>query len=363
VVSTSRHVRWYPRTSPSENRSAVSPHEPAFAARAPLETRALEHGSAVFADVAAAAPTDDLLEGSDLHEARTRWIGCRDGCERVALEPAPRRPARRVSALEPVDGVCLESVLRHASRAHPRGPLVHPTEGRAACRRTGDGRSSPPKVGNTRLALSIAECTKSSGNKFPGPPSGFGLNKRLNRRFRKQHGGPLLEGDASRSGRPLGPPVVAVCVYPNLVATASTRSRSPDPPRWARTSSGRLPGPGSGCRSSWGQGREHRVRRRAARPGGRGDHQRRLLQPGRGLLRRLPPARPGVDLRAADLEAQEPDGHPSRGDPLDKNADVGAITFNRFDPAYLLADTRNPASAAREDDTASCRTWSSTDEH
>ena len=205
VVSTSRHVRWYPRTSPSENRSAVSPHEPAFAARAPLETRALEHGSAVFADVAAAAPTDDLLEGSDLHEARTRWIGCRDGCERVALEPAPRRPARRASALEPVDGVCLESVLRHASHAHPRGPLVHPTEGRAACRRTGDGRSSPPKVGNTRLALSIAECTKSSGNKFPGPPSGFGLNKRLNRRFRKQHGGPLLEGDASRSGRPLGP--------------------------------------------------------------------------------------------------------------------------------------------------------------
>ncbi len=80
------------------------------------------------------------------------------------------------------------------------------------------------------------------------------------------------------------------------------------------------------------------------------------FNPGEVCLRRLPPARPGVDLRAADLEAQEPDGHPSRGDPLDKNADVGAITFNRFDPAYLLADTRNPASAAREDVTASSRT-------
>ena len=47
-----------------------------------------------------------------------------------------------------------------------------------------------------------------------------------------------------------------------------------------------------------GQGGEHRLRRRAARPGRRGDRQRHLLQPGPRLLRRLAPPRPGVDRRA-----------------------------------------------------------------
>ena len=46
------------------------------------------------------------------------------------------------------------------------------------------------------------------------------------------------------------------------------------------------------------QGREHRLRRLRARPGGRGDRQRHLLQPGPRLLRRLAPLRAGVDLRA-----------------------------------------------------------------
>ena len=54
------------------------------------------------------------------------------------------------------------------------------------------------------------------------------------------------------------------------------------------------------------QGRQHRLRRRAARPGGRGHRQRHLLQPGRGLLRRLAAARPGVDRRAAHRQAQGP---------------------------------------------------------
>ena len=52
------------------------------------------------------------------------------------------------------------------------------------------------------------------------------------------------------------------------------------------------------------QGREHRLRRCAARPGDRGHHQRHLLQPGRGLLRRLAPVRAGERLRAADRQAQ-----------------------------------------------------------
>ena len=54
------------------------------------------------------------------------------------------------------------------------------------------------------------------------------------------------------------------------------------------------------------QGREHRLRRRGARPGGRGDRQRDLLQPGARLLRRLAALRPGVDLRAARGEARAP---------------------------------------------------------
>ena len=54
------------------------------------------------------------------------------------------------------------------------------------------------------------------------------------------------------------------------------------------------------------QGRQHRVRRRAARPGGRGHRQRDLLQPGPRLLRGLAPARAGVDPAAADREAQAP---------------------------------------------------------
>ena len=45
------------------------------------------------------------------------------------------------------------------------------------------------------------------------------------------------------------------------------------------------------------QGGQHRLRRRPDRPGGRGDRQRHLLQPGPRLLRRLAPAGPGVGRR------------------------------------------------------------------
>ena len=63
------------------------------------------------------------------------------------------------------------------------------------------------------------------------------------------------------------------------------------------------------------QGREHRLRRRRARPGGRGDRQRHLLQPGPRVLRRLTPLRAGVDLRAGDREAEEADGDAARRRP------------------------------------------------
>ena len=64
------------------------------------------------------------------------------------------------------------------------------------------------------------------------------------------------------------------------------------------------------------QGGEHHLRRLRARPGGRGNRQRHLFQPGARLLRRLATARPGVDLRAADREAEAPsDDPPRRGSP------------------------------------------------
>ena len=55
---------------------------------------------------------------------------------------------------------------------------------------------------------------------------------------------------------------------------------------------GRAAHPGAGR-----QGGQHRLRRRAAGPGGRGRDRRDLLQPGPRVLRRLPAAGPGVDRR------------------------------------------------------------------
>ena len=56
---------------------------------------------------------------------------------------------------------------------------------------------------------------------------------------------------------------------------------------------------------------ERRRRRRAAGPGRRRHHQRHLLQPGRGMLRRLAPVRPGIGLRAAPRQAEGPPLHSS----------------------------------------------------
>ena len=57
------------------------------------------------------------------------------------------------------------------------------------------------------------------------------------------------------------------------------------------------------------QGGEHRLRRRAGRPGGRGDRQRDLLQPGPRVLRRVAAARAGVHRGRAARRAEAPDGH------------------------------------------------------
>ena len=63
------------------------------------------------------------------------------------------------------------------------------------------------------------------------------------------------------------------------------------------------------------QGRQHRLRRRAARPGRRGHRQRHLLQPGPRVLRGLAPAGAGVRRRRGDRAAQAPHGDPARGRP------------------------------------------------
>ena len=74
------------------------------------------------------------------------------------------------------------------------------------------------------------------------------------------------------------------------------------------------------------QGGQHRVRRRRARPGGRGHRQRHLLQPGSRVLCRLATAGAGERLRRGARTTQAADGARLRlGDPLDKNTDIGAI--------------------------------------
>ena len=59
------------------------------------------------------------------------------------------------------------------------------------------------------------------------------------------------------------------------------------------------------------QGRQHRLRRRRAGPGGRGHRQRHLLQRRPGLLRRLPAAGPGVGRRGAAGQAAGPGRDPA----------------------------------------------------
>src|SRR6266540_236425 len=63
------------------------------------------------------------------------------------------------------------------------------------------------------------------------------------------------------------------------------------------------------------QGGQRGLRRRGRRPGGRGDRQRDLLQPGPRLLRGLAPAGAGVDRRGAGRQAQAPHGDAAGGGP------------------------------------------------
>ena len=106
------------------------------------------------------------------------------------------------------------------------------------------------------------------------------------------------------------------------------------------------------------QGGEHRLRRLRARPGGRGDRQRHLLQPGPRLLRRLAAARAGVDPRPARREAEAPHGdaprrrsarqeHRHRRDQLEGTARPDRRARRRAAPRRARRSTSRRAAARR----------------
>ncbi len=92
------------------------------------------------------------------------------------------------------------------------------------------------------------------------------------------------------------------------------RWRSPGPPAWARPSCARRPRTGKRAHArTRRQGGEHRVRRRADGPGGRGRRQRHLFQPGPRLLRGQPVAGAGKHRGPFRGQAQDAAGEPARG--------------------------------------------------
>ena len=102
-----------------------------------------------------------------------------------------------------------------------------------------------------------------------------------------------------------------------------------------------------------GKAREHRLRRRAARPGRRGHRQRHLLQPGPRLLRRLAPARRGVRrttivvTQAAAAHAHAARGRSARQEHRRRRDQLGGAA--REDPRARRgrARPRAPSAVAR----------------
>ncbi len=114
---------------------------------------------------------------------------------------------------------------------------------------------------------------------------------------------------------------------PRRARRTSTRSRSPARPRSARSSGGRSPGPGKRAHArARRQGREHRVRGRAARPGRRGRRstassstRATCAARARGCSCRSRSFEPLLEKLKDRLQTLRV------GDPLDKNTDIGAI--------------------------------------
>ena len=128
-----------------------------------------------------------------------------------------------------------------------------------------------------------------------------------------------------RPARSTSSPATAAPGPGSSATRGSTRSRSPARPRSASRSR-RASRHRQGAHAGAGrQGGEHRVRRRAHRPGGRGRRQRHLLQPGARVLRGFAAAAAGVGRGRSAGPAERRLATLSLGDPLDKNTDLGAI--------------------------------------
>ncbi len=209
-----------------------------------------------------------------------------DGRREADQGVARRRRASRLGALFLLRGVGRQARLR------PAGP-----EGPAARRlRAGDPLELPPPDGGleagpgARGGEHLRPEARRDDAAHGAPPrparSGGGLSSR---RRERRHGGGRDRGGARRApGRREG------------------RVHRLDRGREADSALARRDGQEADARARR-QGREHRLRRRADRPGGRGDRRRHLLQPGACLLRRLAPPRGGIGPRPRREEARAPD--------------------------------------------------------
>ncbi len=301
------------------------------------------------------APAPEARDIVTLKERYGLFIGGRevpssDGSTFVTVDPATEEPLAHVARATPVD---IDKAVRAArraqrrvvgaavrsgagqvpvpDRAHPagaqprvRGPRIdglgQADQGEPRRRRA--ARGGPLLVlrglgGQARLrvpgARRPAAWRRRPDHPVELPAADARVEDRAGARGR-QHRGPeaglddAALGPALRRGLPAGGPAAGrrqhragarrgrACRSSPI--RASTRSRSPVRPRSARKIAARRRRHGQGAHpGARRQGRQHRVRRRPARPGHRGHRQRHLLQPGRGLLRRFAPARPGVDRR------------------------------------------------------------------
>ena len=292
------------RRSATACSSAASSSSRAPASGSPRSRPATEEP---LAEVAQAGEEDvDLAVGAARERVRERLVGAATGRARQVPVPHRAHPAGALARVRRA-GVARrrqadQGVARRRPAARRRALLLLRRLGGQARVRVPEPRRPRP--------LGVA----GAGHPVELPAADAGVEDRAGAR-RRQHGRAEAGRDdaAHRAAvrrrlrqAELPPGVVNIVTGDGSTGAragratrASTRSRSPARPRSARRSSASSPGSGKRADArARRQGGEHRLRRRRARPGRRGDRQRHLLQPGPRLLRRLAAARAGVDRRA-----------------------------------------------------------------